>query len=340
MYWRTILIIIGFIILGGAISYYFSLSLWFRALLSGIWINPFRFIRLRLQEVDPELIVLPLITSFQAGLNIPIARLESHHLAKGNVEKVLKALTIARKAGVPIDFGKASAIDLAGFDVVQSVQNYVTPKVIKTPKVTAVAKDGIQLTIMARITVQTSFDQIVGGAGEETVLGMAGEDIVATVGSSESHKDVQAHPDLISNKILNRLQETERSKILAYKVMAVDIESIDIGKNIGAEQRVKNAEAEKKISQANAEKKEHEVRVKILEKKAQLLDAEAQVPMAIAAAIREGKVDLKEYYRMKNIIADTRMRNSMASSDMLSEILSEQDDESRQSNHHDQKQDR
>lgn len=326
MYWKTILGIIGILIVGGALFYYLSLSLWFRALLSGIWINPLRFIRLHFQDAEPEQIVLPLITAYQAGINVPIARLESHHLAKGSVEKVLKALTIARKAGVPIDFGKASAIDLAGFDVVQSVQNYLTPKVIKTPKVTAVAKDGIQLSVTARITAQVNFDQIVGGAGEETIMGMAGEDIVASVGSAESHKDVQAHPDLISNKILRRLQDPERSKILAYKVVAVDIEDIDVGKNIGAEQNIKRAEAEKKIAQANAEKKEHEVKVLILEKKAALLDAEAQVPKAIAVAIREGKVDLKEYYRMKNIIADTRMRDAMASSDMLSEILADQEE--------------
>ncbi len=328
MYWKTILGIISILIVGGALFYYLSLSLWFKALLSGIWINPLRFIRLRFQEAEPEQIVLPMITAYQAGINVPIARLESHHLSKGSVEKVLKALIIARKAGVPVDFSKASAIDLAGFDVVQFVQNYVTPKMIKTPKVTAVAKDGIQLTVTARITAQTSFDQIVGGAGEETILGMAGEDIVATVGSAESHKDVQANPDLISNKILKRLQDPERSKILAYKVIAVDIDDINIGKNIGAEQNIRRAEAEKKIAQANAEKKEHEVRVLILEKKAALIDAEAQVPKAIAAAIREGKVDLREYYRMKNIIADTRMRDSMASSDMLSEILAEQEEES------------
>lgn len=293
---------------------------------------------MRMQKVNPRDIVMPMITAFQAGIvNIPISRLESHHLSKGKVENVLRALIIARKAGIPIDFGKAAAIDLSGLDVVQSVQSYVKPKVIKTSKVTAEAKDGVQLTITARITLQTDFERLIGGGGEETILAIVEEQIVRAIGSAESHKDIQAAPDIVSNKIAKRLQEPERAMMLAYKVMSVDIESIETGKNMGAERSIRKAEAETKIAQSNAEKAEQEMKVRLLEKRAALLDAEAQIPLAISTAIREGKVNLMDYYRMKNMIADTRMRDSLASSDepTLEELLADDDDD--HDSHKDQK---
>lgn len=328
MQWRIIFIIIIAVIVVIWFFHYFFMSLWFRGMVSGVWVNPFRLIQMRMQRVNPKEIILPMITAVQAGLvNIPISRLESHHLSKGSVEKVLRALIIARKGGVPVDFGKASAIDLAGFDVVQMVQSYITPRVIKTPKIIGVAKDGIELIVTTKVTIQTKFDLLVGGAGEETILAIVGEEIVAAIGTADSYKDIKASPDIVSNKIVKKFQDPEKSKILAYNVISVDFESIEIGRNIGAEHSIRKAEAEKKIAQSNAEKAEQEMKVRLLEKRAALLDAEAQVPVAIATAIREGKANLMDYYRMKNLVADTKMRDSLASSDepTLEELLDDDD---------------
>jgi len=328
MQWRTISIIIIAVIAVIWLFHYFFMSLWFRSVVSGVWVNPFRLIQMRMQRIDPREIILPMITAVQAGLvNISISRLVAHHLAKGSVEKILKALIIARKGGVPIDFGIATATDLAGFDVIQFVQSYITPRVIKTPKVTAVAKDGIELIVTTKVTIQTKFDLLVGGAGEETIIAIVSEEIVAAIGNAESHKDIKAHPDIVSNKIVKKFQEPEKLKILAYNVISVDFESIESGRNVGVEHSIRKAEAEKKIAQSNAEKAEQEMKVRLLEKRAALLDAEAQVPLAISAAIREGKVNLMDYYRMKNMIADTKMRDSFASSDepTLEELLDDDD---------------
>ncbi len=295
--------------------WFFPVALWFQAILSGVHISLIQLLLMRWRGVNPKTIVMGMITGTKAGLSLKANELEAHYLAKGNVTKVIMALISANKANIPIDFKMASAIDLAGRDVLEAVQMSVNPKVINTPPVTAVAKDGIQLIAKARVTVRANIKQLVGGAGEETILARVGEGIVSSIGSSESHKSVLENPDSISKLVLNKGLDAGT----AYEILSIDIADIDVGKNIGAVLQMDQADADKNIAQARAEERramavalEQEMKAKAQEARAKVIEAEAQVPMAMAEAFRNGNLGIMDYYRMKNIQADTDMREKIA----------------------------
>ena len=293
----------------------FPVTLWFQALLSGVHISLIQLILMRWRAVNPKTIVMALITGTKAGLTLKANELEAHYLARGNVTKVVMALISANKANIPLDFKMAAAIDLAGRDVLEAVQMSVNPKVINTPPVTAVAKDGIQLIAKARVTVRANIKQLVGGAGEETVLARVGEGIVSSIGSSESHKSVLENPDSISKLVLNKGLDAGT----AFEILSIDIADIDVGKNIGAVLQMDQADADKNIAQARAEERramavaqEQEMKALAQEARAKVIEAEAQVPLAMAEAFRSGNLGIMDYYRMKNIQADTDMRENIA----------------------------
>ncbi|MCI6680709.1 MAG: flotillin-like protein FloA [Candidatus Cryptobacteroides sp.] len=295
--------------------WFFPVALWFQAILSGVHISLIQLLLMRWRGVNPKTIVMGMITGTKAGLSLKANELEAHYLAKGNVTKVIMALISANKANIPIDFKMASAIDLAGRDVLEAVQMSVNPKVINTPPVTAVAKDGIQLIAKARVTVRANIKQLVGGAGEETILARVGEGIVSSIGSSESHKSVLENPDSISKLVLNKGLDAGT----AYEILSIDIADIDVGKNIGAVLQMDQADADKNIAQARAEERramavalEQEMKAKAQEARAKVIEAESQVPMAMAEAFRSGNLGIMDYYRMKNIQADTDMREKIA----------------------------
>lgn len=296
--------------------WFFPVALWFQAILSGVHVSLIHLLLMRWRGVNPRTIVMALITGTKAGLNLKANELEAHYLAKGNVTKVVMALISANKANIStLDFKMAAAIDLAGRDVLEAVQMSVNPKVINTPPVTAVAKDGIQLIAKARVTVRANIKQLVGGAGEETVLARVGEGIVSSIGSSESHKSVLENPDSISKLVLHKGLDAGT----AYEILSIDIADIDVGKNIGAVLQMDQAEADKNIAQARAEErramavaKEQEMKAAAQEARAKVIEAEAQVPMAMAEAFRSGNLGIMDYYRMKNIQADTEMRENIA----------------------------
>ena len=295
--------------------WFFPVALWFQAILSGVHISLIQLLLMRWRGVNPKTIVMGMITGTKAGLSLKANELEAHYLAKGNVTKVIMALISANKANIPIDFKMASAIDLAGRDVLEAVQMSVNPKVINTPPVTAVAKDGIQLIAKARVTVRANIKQLVGGAGEETILARVGEGIVSSIGSSESHKSVLENPDSISKLVLHKGLDAGT----AYEILSIDIADIDVGKNIGAVLQMDQADADKNIAQARAEERramavalEQEMKAKAQEARAKVIEAEAQVPMAMAEAFRSGNLGIMDYYRMKNIQADTDMREKIA----------------------------
>lgn len=295
--------------------WFFPVALWFQALISGVRINLLQLVLMRWRGVSPNVIVMSMVTGTKAGLTLHANELEAHYLAKGNVPKVVQALISADKANIPLDFKMAAAIDLAGRDVLQAVQMSVNPKVINTPPVTAVAKDGIQLIAKARVTVRANIKQLVGGAGEETVLARIGEGIVSSIGSSESHKEVLENPDKISKLVLNKGLDTGT----AFELLSIDIADIDVGKNIGAVLQMDQAEADKNIAQARAEERramavaqEQENKAKAQEARAKVIEAEAEVPLAMAEAFRSGRLGIMDYYRMQNIQADTKMREDIA----------------------------
>ena len=295
--------------------WFFPVALWFQALISGVRINLLQLVLMRWRGVSPNVIVMSMVTGTKAGLTLRANELEAHYLAKGNVPKVVQALISADKANIPLDFKMAAAIDLAGRDVLQAVQMSVNPKVINTPPVTAVAKDGIQLIAKARVTVRANIKQLVGGAGEETVLARIGEGIVSSIGSSESHKEVLENPDKISKLVLNKGLDTGT----AFELLSIDIADIDVGKNIGAVLQMDQAEADKNIAQARAEERramavaqEQENKAKAQEARAKVIEAEAEVPLAMAEAFRSGRLGIMDYYRMQNIQADTKMREDIA----------------------------
>ncbi|MBQ1619319.1 MAG: flotillin-like protein FloA [Bacteroidales bacterium] len=305
------IIIIALII----ILWFFPVALWFQALLSGVHVSLVQLVLMRWRGVNPRTIVYALITGTKAGLKLKANELEAHYLAKGHVTKVVQALISANKANIPLDFQMAAAIDLAGRDVLDAVQMSVNPKVITTPPVTAVAKDGIQLIATARVTVRANIKQLVGGAGEETILARVGEGIVSSIGSSESHKAVLENPDTISKTVLNKGLDAGT----AFEILSIDIADIDVGKNIGAVLQMDQADADKNIAQARAEERramavaqEQEMKAKAQEARAKVIEAEAQVPLAMAQAFREGNLGIMDYYRMKNIQSDTEMRESIA----------------------------
>ena len=295
--------------------WFFPVALWFQALLSGVHISLIQLVLMRWRGVSPKTIVMAMITGTKAGLHLKANELEAHYLAKGNVIKVVMALISANKANIPLDFKMATAIDLAGRDVFEAVQMSVNPKVINTPPVTAVAKDGIQLIAKARVTVRTNIKQLVGGAGEETVIARVGEGIVSSIGSASSHKEVLENPDSISKLVLHKGLDAGT----AFEILSIDIADIDVGKNIGAVLQMDQADADKNIAQARAEERramavaqEQEMKAKAQEARAKVIEAEAQVPLAMAEAFRTGNLGIMDYYRMKNIQADTEMREGIA----------------------------
>jgi uncharacterized protein YqfA (UPF0365 family) len=296
--------------------YYVPVLLWFSALVTGVHTSLIQLILMRIRKVPPTVIVRALIEAHKAGLHdIKRDELEAHYLAGGHIEKVVHALVSASKANIDLSFQMATAIDLAGRDVFEAVQMSVNPKVIDTPPVAAVAKDGIQLIAKARVTVRASIKQLVGGAGEETVLARVGEGIVSSIGSSKSHKEVLENPDSISKVVLAKGLDAGT----AFEILSIDIADIDIGKNIGAELQMDQAEADKNIAQAKAEERramavanEQEMKAKAQEARANVIQAEAEIPMAIADAFRSGNLGVMDYVKYRNIEADTAMRDSIA----------------------------
>lgn len=286
--------------------WFFPVTLWFQAILSGVHIPLIQLVLMRWRGVNPNTIVIAMITGTKAGLKLRSNELEAHYLAKGNVVKVVNALISADKANIPLDFKTAAGIDLAGRDVFEAVQMSVNPKVINTPPVTAVAKNGIQLICKARVTVRANINQLVGGAGEETVLARVGEGIVSSIGSAESHAEVLEKPESISKVVLAKGLDAGT----AFEILSIDIADIDIGKNIGAVLQMDQADADKNIAQARAE--EQEMKAKAQEARAKVIEAEAQVPLAMAEAFRNGNLGVMDYYKMKNIQADTDMRENIS----------------------------
>ena len=308
-------IIVACLVLLWILFYFVPVGLWFSALVSGVRVSLIQLILMRWRRVPPRIIVQALIEGTKAGLTLYRNDLEAHLLAGGNVPKVVHALVSAQKANIPLDFRMATAIDLAGRDVYEAVQMSVIPKVINTPPVTAVAKDGIQLIAKARVTVRANIKQLVGGAGEETVLARVGEGIVSSIGSSDSHKQVLENPDSISKVVLNKGLDAGT----AFEILSIDIADIDIGRNSGAVLQIDQANADKNIAQAKAEERramavatEQEMRAKAQEMRAKVIEAEAQVPLAMAEALRSGNLGVMDYYQLKNVQADTSMRDSIA----------------------------
>ncbi len=294
--------------------WFFPVTLWFQALISGVKISLVQLVLMRWRKVPPGTIVMAMITGTKAGLKLEANELEAHYLAKGNVPNVVNALISADKANIDLNFNMAAAIDLAGRDVFQAVQMSVNPKVINTPPVTAVAKDGIQLIAKARVTVRANIKQLVGGAGEETVLARVGEGIVSSIGSAESHKSVLENPDSISKLVLSKGLDAGT----AFEILSIDIADIDIGKNIGAVLQIDQANADKNIAQARAEERramavalEQEMKAKAQEARAKVIEAETEIPLAMAEAFRTGNLGVMDYYKMKNIQADTQMREEI-----------------------------
>ncbi|TKI56219.1 UPF0365 family protein [Brevibacillus antibioticus] len=298
------------------LSVFFSfvpVMLWISALASGVNIGIITLVAMRLRRVVPSRIVNPLIKARKAGLQLDTNQLESHYLSGGNVDRVVDALVAAQRADIPLGFERAAAIDLAGRDVLEAVQMSVNPKVIETPVVAAMAKDGIELRTRAKVTVRANIDRLVGGAGEETIIARVGEGIVSTIGSSKGHKDVLENPDLISKTVLNKGLDAGT----AFEILSIDIADVDVGKNIGAQLQTDQAEADKRIAQAKAEERramavaqEQEMIARVQEMKAKVVEAEAQVPLALSEALKSGKMGVMDYYNMQNIAADTQMRQS------------------------------
>jgi uncharacterized protein YqfA (UPF0365 family) len=318
MFSQVILVVIAIAII---VLFYFvgsAISLWVQALVSGARVGLLSIVFMRFRKVPPKLIVNVKIMAAKAGLDISTNDLESHFLAGGDVMRVAQALIAADKASIELNFNRAVAIDLAGRNVLEAVQMSVNPKVIETPLVAAMAKNGIQLKAIARVTVRANIDRLVGGAGEETILARVGEGIVTTIGSADSHKMVLENPDSISKRVLEKGLDSGT----AYEILSIDIADVDVGKNIGAELETDRAEADKKIAQAKAEERramaiavEQEMKAKVQEMRAKVVEAEAQVPLAMAEAFKQGNLGVMDYYKMKNIAADTQMRDKIGSPD-------------------------
>ncbi|MFC4356101.1 flotillin-like protein FloA [Chryseomicrobium palamuruense] len=290
-------------------------TLWISALAAGVRISIFTLIGMRLRRVIPSRIVNPLIKAHKAGLDVQINQLESHYLAGGNVDRVVNALIAAHRANIDLSFERAAAIDLAGRDVLEAVQMSVNPKVIETPFIAGVAMDGIEVKAKARITVRANIERLVGGAGEETIVARVGEGIVSTIGSQVDHKKVLENPDMISQTVLSKGLDSGT----AFEILSIDIADVDIGKNIGAELQTEQAEADKKIAQAKAEERramavatEQEMKARVEEMRAKVVEAESQVPLAMADALKDGNIGVMDYMNYKNIQADTSMRDSIS----------------------------
>jgi uncharacterized protein YqfA (UPF0365 family) len=304
---------LGFILLAVLFTFV-PVMLWISALAAGVRISIFTLIGMRLRRVIPNRIVNPLIKAVKAGLDLSINQLESHYLAGGNVDRVVNALIAAQRANIELSFERCAAIDLAGRDVLEAVQMSVNPKVIETPFISGVAMDGIEVKAKARITVRANIDRLVGGAGEDTVIARVGEGIVSTIGSQNDHKKVLENPDMISQTVLTKGLDAGT----AFEILSIDIADIDIGKNIGAVLQMDQAEADKNIAQAKAEERramavalEQEMRARVQEMRAKVVEAESQVPLAMADALRSGNIGVMDYMTIKNIMADTQMRDSI-----------------------------
>ena len=290
-------------------------GLWISAIAAGVKVTLMSLIGMRLRRVTPNRIVLPFIKAQKGGVETSIDKLEAHFLAGGNVDNVVDALIAANRADIPLPFERAAAIDLAGRNVLEAVQMSVIPKVIESPPVAAIAKDGIEMRAKARVTVRTSIQQLVGGAGEETVMARVGEGIVTTIGSAESHKEVLENPDKISHTVLNKGLDAGT----AFEILSIDIADVDVGRNIGAQLQMDQAEADRRIAQARAEERramavarEQEMKAEVQEMRAKVVAAEAEVPLAMAEALRAGKLGVMDYYQMQNVLADTQMRDGIA----------------------------
>jgi uncharacterized protein YqfA (UPF0365 family) len=301
----------------GSILYFVPMGLWIAAFSSGAYVGIGTLVAMRLRRVAPSAIVKPRISAVKAGLDLSVDELEAHYLAGGNVDRVVNALISAEKANINLTFARAAAIDLAGRNVLEAVQMSVNPKVITTPKVAAVAKDGIQLVAQSRVTVRADIDRLVGGAGEETIVARVGEGVVSTIGSSETHKNVLENPDSISKTVLAKGLDAGT----AFEILSIDIADVDVGANIGAKLQTEQAEADKQIAQAKAESRramavaqEQEMKARVHEMRAKVVEAEAEVPLAMAQAFREGKLGVMDYYNMQNVVSDTKMRDSIARS--------------------------
>lgn len=309
-----LVIIVAIAVLAFVLIFMRLVGLWLSAILAGVRVSLLQMVLMRWRRVDPRAIVDNMVTAHKAGIPLTRDQLEAHYLAGGNIKRVVNALVSADKANIPLDFKSATAIDLAGRDVFEAVQMSVQPKVIESPPVTAVAKNGIQLIARVRVTVRANIQKLVGGAGEETILARVGEGIVTTIGSSENHNAVLENPDTISKTVLSKGLDSGT----AFEILSIDIADIDIGKNVGAELQMDQANADKNIAQAKAEERramavaaEQEMKAKAQEARAKVIEAEADIPKAIAESFRTGNLGVMDYYRLKNLQADTDMRESL-----------------------------
>ena len=307
-----VLAVIAFLI---AFFNFFPVSLWISARASGVKVSIASLIGMRFRRINPSKIVLPLIKATKAGLKVNMNEMEAHLLAGGSVDRVVDALIAAQSAQIPLEFEQSRAIDLAGRNVLEAVKMSVNPKVIETPVVAAIAKDGIELRAKARVTVRANIARLVGGAGEETIIARVGEGIVTTVGSAATHKEVLENPDMISRTVLSKGLDSGT----AFEILSIDIADVDVGRNVGAQLQMDQAEADRRIAQAKAEERramavaqEQEMIAQVQEMKAKVVEAEAEVPRAMAAALRDGKLGVMDYYKMQNVISDTKMRESIA----------------------------
>ncbi len=314
-----VLVIIVIVVVFFSVLFSFvPLRLWIAAISAGVPLRIFTLIGMRLRRVVPAKVVEPLIKATKAGIDLDVNKLEGHYLAGGNVNRVVDALIAAQRADIDLGFERGAAIDLAGRDVLQAVQMSVNPKVIETPVVAAVASDGIEVKARARVTVRANIDRLVGGAGEETVIARVGEGMVSTIGSAANHKKVLENPDDISRTILEKGLDSGT----AFEILSIDVADVDVGKNIGAQLQTDQAEADKRIAQAKAEERramavarEQEMQAAVREMKAKVVEAEAEVPKALSQALREGNLGVMDYYQMKNVVADTDMRQSISEID-------------------------
>lgn len=308
-------ILVGVVAFPVLFTYFIPIGLWISAAAAQVYVGLLTLIGMRLRRIPPPLIINSLVSARKAGLEMDTNVLEAHYLAGGDVNKVVLALIAADKANIPLIFQRAAAIDLAGRDVLDAVKMSVNPRVIETPRVSAIAKDGIQLFSVAKVTVRANIDRLIGGAGEETVLARVGEGIVSSIGSSDSHKAVLENPDIISKNVLAKGLDAGT----AFEILSIDIADVDVGKNIGATLQMDQADADKNIAQAVAEKRramavaeEQEMKAKTQEMRAKVVEAEAEVPKAMAEAFRQGNLGILDYYRMENIQADSSMRRNIS----------------------------
>ena len=310
-----ITVVVGILLFLALLFTFIPVGLWITAYFSGVKIGLFTLVGMRLRRVVPSRIVNPMIKATKAGIDLGVDKLEAHYLAGGNVNAVIDALIAAQRANIELPFERAAAIDLAGRNVLEAVQVSVNPKVIETPKVAAVAKDGIEVMAKARVTVRANIERLVGGAGEETIIARVGEGIVTTVGSADNHKAVLENPDVISKNVLDKGLDAGT----AFEILSIDIADVDVGRNIGAQLQTDQAEADKRIAQAKAEErramavaKEQEMKAEVQSQRAKVIEAEAKVPLALANALKEGNLGAMDYYNMKNILADTSMREAIS----------------------------